>query len=60
MRDNMRHGYRGSYRNYDGYNMRGDYEHGYREGYRHGYEDSEDDMNEEHYRRSRDSRGRFV
>ena len=39
------------------------YEHGYRMGYRHGWEDSEDE-HEQHeqamYRRSRDSRGRYV
>lgn len=64
MRENMRHNYRGnggswvSSGQYRGGNYRT--EEAYREGYRHGWEDSEDDMNEEHYRRSRDSRGRFI
>jgi hypothetical protein len=35
------------------------WEQGYRMGYKHGWEDSENDMDEE-FRRSRDSRGRFV
>lgn len=35
-----------------------DYEQGYRMGYRHGWEDYEDD--DAHYRRARDSRGRFM
>lgn len=51
MREEMRHGYR------DYPHMRNDGVHSYREGYRHGWEDAEDD---EHFRRSRDSRGRFI
>lgn len=61
MRQQMRRSMRGGYR-HDGYSpmMRGDdYEQGYRMGYKHGWEDSENDMDEE-FRRSRDSRGRFV
>lgn len=34
-------------------------EHMYRMGYRHGWEDHEADT-DEHYRRQRDSRGRFI
>ena len=62
MRQQMRRSMRGGYRHDDTMPMmRGDgsYEHGYRMGYKHGWEDSEDDMDEE-FRRSRDSRGRFV
>ena len=61
MRQQMRRSMRGGDR-HDGYSpmMRGgDYEQGYRMGYKHGWEDSENDMDEE-FRRSRDSRGRFV
>jgi hypothetical protein len=61
MRQQMRRSMRGGSR-HDGYSpmMRGgDYEQGYRMGYKHGWEDSENDMDEE-FRRSRDSRGRFV
>ena len=36
-----------------------EYKRGYETGFRHGWEDHEDE-NEEHYRRMRDSRGRFV
>lgn len=58
MRRNMRMGgYRGmNYRHY------GDssYRDGYRQGYKHGVEDYEDEMDDMEYRRSRDSRGRFV
>lgn len=67
--DEMRHGMRrmmrGDYR-YDGmrpmmHHGDGDWEHAYRMGYKHGYEDHEDDMREEeHYRRARDSRGRYI
>ena len=53
MRSNMREEMRNGYRSYP--HMRED-GHSYREGYRHGYEDAED----EHYRRSRDSRGRYM
>ena len=63
MREHMRNNYRGggSYRggmNYRGGNYRT--EEAYKEGYEHGYRDGADDMDEEHYRRSRDSRGRFT
>lgn len=60
MRSNMRRMMRGDYR-YEGSEpmMRHD-EHEkekmYEMGFRHGWEDSED----EHYRRARDSRGRYV
>ena len=61
MRQQMRRSMRDGYR-HEGYSpmMRGgdNYEHGYRMGYKHGWEDSEDDDME--YRRSRDSRGRYV
>lgn len=60
MRDNMRRSMRsggGYYRDYGGMNMRDNYEQGYREGYKHGWEDSEE---EEGYRRTRDSRGRYM
>ena len=57
MRRNMRRG--GNYRRYDTDAMRGDYHEGYRQGYKHGWEDSEEES-EESYRRSRDSRGRFM
>jgi hypothetical protein len=42
--------------------MRGDYSEGYRMGYKHGWEDKEDEWmdEDEHYRRRRDSRGRFI
>ena len=64
MRSNMRSMMRGGYRNYGGSSamMRGDYSEGYRMGYKHGWEDKEDDWmdEDEHYRRSRDSRGRFM
>ena len=63
MRQQMRRNKRGgNYRNYGGggYSMRDNYEEGYRQGYRHGWEDSEDDGEEMRYRRSRDSRGRFI
>lgn len=62
VRQDMRRSMRGNYR-YDGTKpmMRhgGDtWEHGYRMGYRHGWEDCDEE--EAEYRRSRDSRGRFV
>ena len=59
MRRNMRSGgYRGmNYRNYGGDSS---YRDGYRQGYKHGWEDNEDEMDDMEYRRSRDSRGRFV
>lgn len=60
MRSSMRRNMRsGGYRNYGGMNMRDEYEQGYREGYKHGWEDSEEESDES-YRRSRDSRGRFM
>lgn len=60
MRSSMRRNMRsGGYRNYGGINMRDEYEQGYREGYKHGWEDSEEESDES-YRRSRDSRGRFM
>ena len=49
MREEMRRGYRGG--NYKD-------EHAYREGYKHGWEDAETEHEE--YRRSRDSRGRYI
>lgn len=61
MRSNMRRMMRGGYRygemrpsmrREDGY----DHDKMYELGFRHGWEDSED----EHYRRSRDERGRYV
>ena len=56
MRRNMRGGY---YRRSGDMYMRGDeYEHGYRMGYQHGWEDSDEEDME--YRRSRDSRGRYM
>ena len=64
MRSNMRSMMRGGYRSYGGSSamMRGDYSEGYRMGYKHGWEDKEDDWmdEDEHYRRRRDSRGRFI
>lgn len=57
MRRNMRGG--GNYR----YGTSGnDYRDGYRQGYKHGWEDKEDDeeMDDMDYRRSRDSRGRYM
>jgi hypothetical protein len=61
MRRNMRSGY---YRHDGDMYMRGgyrdDYNSGYRMGYKHGYEDSWDDSDDEMYRRSRDSRGRYM
>lgn len=65
MRSQMRRNMRGgSYRSYGGSSamMRGDYSEGYRMGYKHGWEDKEDEWDDEmeHYRRQRDSRGRFV
>ena len=63
LRRNMRRSMRGGY-HHDGEMpmMRDDreWEHGYRMGYKHGWDDSEDEMEEEHYRRARDSRGRYV
>lgn len=62
MRQQMRRNMRRNYRIYDGGSdtmMReGEYERGYRMGYRHGVEDWEED--DENYRRSRDSRGRYM
>lgn len=65
IRHQMRRSMRGGYNHELGYSpmMRehgGGYEHGYRMGYKHGWEDHEDDMEEENYRRARDSRGRFI
>lgn len=59
MRRNMRSG---GYRSYggSGVSMREDYNEGYRQGYKHGWEDMERDMDEVEYRRSRDSRGRYM
>lgn len=54
MRRNMRSG---GYRSYGGGES---YRDGYREGYKAGYEDGTDDENDENYRRSRDSRGRYM
>ena len=59
MRKEMRRNMRGGGYRYYGGNYRDDYERGYRYGYKHGWEDNEDD-DMEHYRRGRDSRGRFV
>lgn len=56
MRSNMRDRMRGGRFN-EVASMRDNYEQGYREGYKHGWEDSED---EEGYRRTRDSRGRYM
>ena len=58
MRSQMRRNMRGGYRSYGSGNYRDEYEHGYRMGYRHGWEDYEDDDMD--YRRSRDSRGRYM
>lgn len=56
LRSQMRRNMRGGYRHHiDGGS---EYERGYRYGYKHGWEDYEDE--DEHYRRSRDSRGRYV
>ena len=63
MRQQMRRNMRGgSYRSYGGgeHTMRDNYDEGYRQGYRHGWEDMEDESEEMRYRRSRDSRGRFM
>ena len=63
MRSQMRRNMRGgNYRNYGGSSamMRDDMNEHYRRGYRHGWEDGQDDMDEEHYRRRRDSMGRYV
>lgn len=64
MRQNMRNNMRRGYRNYGGSSamMRDDesYRQGYHQGYKEGWEDSEYDMNEENFRRQRDSRGRFM
>lgn len=65
MRQQMRRNMRGGYRTHDGgmgtTMMRGNYNEGYRQGYKHGWEDHEDDMMEdENYRRQRDSRGRYI
>lgn len=57
MRSQMRRNMRGGYRMYGGHD-RDDYEHGYRQGYKHGWDDHEEDGME--YRRSRDSRGRYI
>lgn len=57
MRHQMRRNMRGGYRTHD-YHQGDEYEHGYRQGYKHGWEDKDDD--EMDYRRSRDSRGRFI
>lgn len=57
MRRNMRSG---GYRSYGGGNSRDDYRDGYRQGYKHGWEDKEEDDDDMEYRRSRDSRGRYV
>lgn len=62
MRSQMRRSMRGGYR-YDGSSpsMRNDYDEGYRMGYKHGWTDKEDEwMDEEHYRRRRNSRGEFI
>ena len=64
MRQNMRRYMRGGYRQEGGAPvMRDDrereLEHHYKMGYKHGWEDHEDEMGEQ-YRRSRDSRGRFM
>lgn len=59
MRSNMRSMMRGGY-HHDGYSpmMRGgEYERGYRTGYREATEDWDED---EHYRRRRDSLGRYM
>lgn len=58
MRRNMRRG--GNYRKYDTENMGGDFREGYRQGYKHGWEDREDEEDDMDYRRTRDSRGRFI
>lgn len=67
MRSNMRRSMRGggNYRHYGttptmhhGSDDKS-WEHGYRMGYKHGWEDSEEEE-DEHYRRARDSRGRFI
>lgn len=59
MRRNMRgDGYRGM--NYRNYGNGSNYRDGYKQGYKEGWEDHEDEMDDMEYRRSRDSRGRFV
>ena len=59
MRSQMRRSMRGGgYRSYGGGNS---YRDGYRQGYKHGWEDKEEDWSDDmEYRRSRDSRGRFI
>ncbi len=60
MRQQMRRSMRsGNYRYVGGGNYRDDYEKGYRQGYKHGWEDNEDEEDMD-YRRSRDSRGRYI
>lgn len=60
MRQQMRRNMRGGYRNMGG-GGGSSYRDGYRQGYKHGWEDYEDDdINEMEYRRSRDSRGRYM
>ena len=65
MRSQMRRNMRGGdYRSMGGSSamMHNDYNEGYRMGYKHGWEDKDDDWDEEseHYRRRRDSSGRFM
>lgn len=64
MRQNMRRNMRGGNYRYPMMRRGEDgYEHGYRQGYKHGWEDHEDETmgdDEMEYRRSRDSRGRFI
>jgi len=67
MRSNMRRTmarYGENYRHYETMPMMrqhhdDEYRRGYETGFRHGWEDHEDES-EEHYRRMRDSRGRFI
>ena len=60
MRQQMRRNMRGG--NYHYGTSGNEYRDGYRQGYRHGWEDKEDDeeMDDMDYRRSRDSRGRYM
>ena len=62
MRQQMRRNMRGGNMRYmgGGSSMRGNYNEGYRQGYKHGWEDHEDEEDDMGYRRSRDSRGRYM
>lgn len=58
LRSHMRRSMRGGGYRHHHIGDESEYERGYRYGYKHGWEDSDDDGMD--YRRSRDSRGRFI